>query len=127
MVISISPERVTPLKAHAGIRPRRRAGSTRRFPTGCSAGPRRSRCGEDGQGVDLIEDFEPGIDDLVFDGAADADLVSTGRPEPAFIGKSANPVRGQVSYWHEDADTMVFGNADNDTYSEFQVRIGGTD
>jgi Ca2+-binding RTX toxin-like protein len=76
-----------------------------------------------GRGPDQIDDFEPGLDDLVFAGGFDADTTMTGRQKFTFIGDSGSPGRAQLSYKHEGGNTLVLGNADSDPASEFQVRI----
>ncbi|QQP92979.1 hypothetical protein IGS68_27780 (plasmid) [Skermanella sp. TT6] len=84
-----------------------------------------SSTADGGRGIDLIEDFEAGQDDLVFDGSADADATLAGRQKFVFIGEDADPGRGELSYRWEGGETLVLGNADDDAAPEFQVRIVG--
>ena len=84
-----------------------------------------SSTADGGRGIDLIEDFEAGQDDLVFDGSADADATLAGRQKFVFIGEDADPGRGELSCRWEGGETLVLGNADDDAAPEFQVRIVG--
>jgi Ca2+-binding RTX toxin-like protein len=89
---------------------------------------RRSRESSDvdgGRGIDRIEDFAVGLDDLVFAGSFDADTTVAGRQKLSFIGESNDPGRGQLAYRHEGGDTFLIASLDNDPYAEFQVQIVG--
>jgi Ca2+-binding RTX toxin-like protein len=85
--------------------------------------PRDSSWVGGGRGLDAVEDFQTGADDLVFGGGFDADTTVSGRQKFTFIGDSANPGRAQLSYRQEGGNTLLLGNIDSDPASEFQVRI----
>jgi Ca2+-binding RTX toxin-like protein len=87
--------------------------------------PSDSSIADGGRGIDRIDDFKVGLDDLVFSGSFDADTTVAGRQKLSFIGESDTPGRGQLAYQHEDGDTLLVANLDNDPDAEFQVQIVG--
>jgi Ca2+-binding RTX toxin-like protein len=76
-----------------------------------------------GGGLDRIDDFEAGQDDLIFSGSFDADTTLADRQKFTFIGEGGSPRQGQLSFRPEGDGTLLLGNIDGDPAAEFQVQI----
>lgn len=78
-------------------------------------------------GVDLITDFNKAEGDrIVFGGLIDANLTTQAREAFTFIGMSATPGTGQLSYFHEGGRTILVGNVNANPDIDFRVELAGT-
>ena len=77
-----------------------------------------------GHGRDHITDFQPGLDHIDVS-TIDADTTTPGNQAFVWAGASASPATGQLSYFHNNGNTIITANVDGDARPEFQVVIEG--
>lgn len=73
---------------------------------------------------DFITDFTPDVD-LIDLSDIDARTTRSGNQEFDWIGSSSYSSSGQLRYSYDGGDTIISGNTDTDTSSEFSLRIDG--
>jgi Ca2+-binding RTX toxin-like protein len=75
---------------------------------------------------DMIFDFSRGQSDRIQLTGVDADSLTAGDQNFAFIGNAAFAgVAGQLRYERSSGDTFVYGDLDGDSVADFQLQING--
>ena len=70
--------------------------------------------------LDFLEDV-----DLIDVSDIDAEIGPSGNQSFEWIGGDSYDDRGQLRYYYSDGDTVIAGNTDSDSSSEFQVELEG--